>query len=308
MTNSHYDILIIGGGPIGASTAYRLSLAQTGKKIALITKDNAEQSDAAYRNAGGCVRWNWPEPLKRAMTEETRDFIEARLAEGVDLDALRNPYFFLDEGLLVPSLNIASAKLVQWLLDRSTEGGIEVKRGSEVIGIDADGEGYIVHTAAGDVTAAKVLVAIGARTPLFVPGMSFETEKRQLFVLDLPVGPERAEMPHTIIRLTKGDAYFFIKKIGGALRVVVGQEDAVADTLPDGPEPEQFAALLKSGLAAAAPFLVEAKVERVLWQIDAKPKTLLVHTSDNRLIGAACGSAVRGCAHIGRELADRLLA
>lgn len=308
MASQSYDILIIGGGPIGASTAYHLSLAAKGKRIALITKDTAEESDAAYRNAGGCVRWFWSDPLKRAMTEETRDFITARLAEGVDLDALQNPYLFTHRGVLVPSLTITSAKLINWMLDQCAERGVEVVRGTEVTDIASDTVGHHVRTAKGEIVASTVLVALGARSATLVPDLPLKTEKRQLFVLDLPVPPEREGLPHTILPLGGGVAYVFVKKVNGKLKVLVGQEEVVPDAASDGPEPEQFDALLKAGLAKAMPFLAEAKVEKVLWGHDATNKTLLVHESPPRLYAAACGSAVRGCAHIGRELAAKLLA
>lgn len=308
MTDRAYDILIIGGGPIGASAAYHLALAKSGKRVALITKDNAEQSDAAYKNAGGCVRWFWDDPLKRAMTEETRDFIEARLAEGVDLDALRNPYLFVHRGALVPSFTLTGAKLVNWMLDSAAKSGVEIARGVEAMAIEKEGNGYRVRTASGDIVATTVLVALGAGGSSLVPGLTLETEKRQLFVLDLPVGPERVGLPHTILPLGKGVAYFFIKKVAGELKVVVGQEGVIADATADGPEPEQFAALLQAGLAELSPFLAKAKVEKVLWGHDAANKTLLIHEESPCLFAAACGSAVRGCAHIGRELAAKLLA
>jgi glycine/D-amino acid oxidase-like deaminating enzyme len=302
------DILIIGGGPIAAATAYHLSLAGAGRRVTLVTADTAERSDAAYRNAGGCVRWFWADPLKRAMTEETRDLIEARLAEGVELDALQNPYLFAHRGAFVPSFTITSAKLVNWMLDQAAARGAEVVRGVEVASVAKEKDGYRATTAHGSIAAATVLVALGAGCRSLVPEMPLETEKRQLFVLDLPVGPERAGLPHTIVPVGNGVAYVFIKKVAGELKVLVGQEGVVPDAAPDGPEPEQFAAVLEAGLAEVMPFLAEAKVEKVLWGHDAANKTLLVHEASPRLFAAACGSAVRGCAHIGRELAEKLLA
>lgn len=307
MADRSCDILIIGGGPIGASTAYHLAQAGAGRRIVLVTKDTAEQSDAAYRNAGGCVRWFWEDTLKRAMTEETRDFIEARLAEGVELDALRNPYLFAHRGAFVPSFTITSAKLINWMLERAAARGVEVICGTEVTALMKVESGYRASTAGGSIEAATVLVALGAGGRSLVPDMPLETEKRQLFVLDLPVGAERAGLPHTIVPVGKGVAYVFVKKVAGELKVLVGQEGVVTDAAVDGPEPDQFERVLKEGLADVMPFLAKARVEKVLWGHDAANKILLVHEPTPRLFAAACGSAVRGCAHIGRELAAKLL-
>ena len=52
MTNKNYDIIIIGAGIIGASTAYKLSLRNHGLKIAVIDKEPAPNKHQTGRNSG----------------------------------------------------------------------------------------------------------------------------------------------------------------------------------------------------------------------------------------------------------------
>ena len=61
--------------------------------------------------------------------------------------------------------------------------------------------------------------------------------------LDLPVDDARARWPHTIVQIGDGYAYAFVKRFGGDLRVVVGQEDLVTDDDHTGPV-DHFAELL----------------------------------------------------------------
>ena len=57
-----YDILILGGGPIGASTAYFLT-KESSLKVGLLRREPNEdpQHLATYKYAGGSVRWFWDE-------------------------------------------------------------------------------------------------------------------------------------------------------------------------------------------------------------------------------------------------------
>ncbi len=299
-----YDILILGSGPIGASTAYFL-MEKGVKNVGMVTEEPADSRAATYRFAGGSLRSFWDDPLKIEMTRETMDFISALDARGIDLSLVKDNYLFLNRGAYVPSLNISSAKLVAWFLGQAQAKGLVVHQKEVVCGIEKIAEGYAVKTDKNDYAAKKILLALGVANAAFMPGVAIWKEKRQLFVLDLPVGPDEAGFPHMIIPVNKGVAYVFIKKMPGGLRFVVGQEDAVA--AHDRPEPEDyFSALLDAGLGDRVPFLRKANVQEILWGFDVANKTLCIEERGAALFAANCGSAVRSCVWIGRQVSENL--
>ena len=109
-----------------------------------------------------------------------------------------------------------------------------------------------------------VVLALGVGNVSFVPQLQPRLEKRQLFVLDLPVDEDRARMPHVVARVGHGYAYVFVKNLPEGQRVVLGQEDLVPDDDPTGPV-DYLAQLLEAGVADAFPFLGAARADRILW-------------------------------------------
>lgn len=298
-----FDVLILGSGPIGASTAYFLS-RDSKLKIGVVTQDPTEDHSATYAYAGGSVRWFWDDELKRQMTKETADFLLARLDEGIDLSANRDNYLFLHRGKFVPSINISGIKLVNWLLDQAAASGVEVARQHQVASVTKTSAGYEVKTNQATFTAKKVLLALGMNNSKFMPDYELGAEKRQLFVLDLPIGEDEMKLPHIIAPLGDGVVYTFIKQTAAGWRLLVGQEDVIEGN--DKAEAEDyFSELLQAGLATLMPFVAKAKVENILWGIDAGNKTLKLEESAG-LFAANCGSAVRSCVWIGRTVAERL--
>jgi glycine/D-amino acid oxidase-like deaminating enzyme len=299
MTNTQFDIVIVGGGPIGSSTAYFLSQNKS-LKIALVTKDDFESS--TFKSAGGSIRWYWDDQVKTEMTKQTADFIKELIGKGIDLGHLEDTYLFLNRGVHVPSLNIGSAKLINYFQKEFTNaGGVLIN--SEVKSVDKADDGFKIITTDGELTSKKVLVAAGPNTDKLVPDFKLEYEKRQLFVLDLPVDENRKTFPHTIIPINDGVAYVFIKIIEGEYKMLVGQEDVVEDD-EQGPN-DYYSELLKAGLSDRMPFLANTKPDKILFGYDADNKTLEVHQEGN-LFAAACGSAIRGCVYIGKTLADKI--
>ncbi|GAB3170492.1 hypothetical protein GCM10027059_37060 [Myceligenerans halotolerans] len=325
------DVAICGAGPIGAATARFLARRRPGLHIAMLTADRpgalpgrgpgalpdavpdgslADPTDpdhrATYRYSGGSIRWAWDDAVKREMTSETAGFVRGLLSDGVELDALENTYHLLHTGELIPALNLSAARLVDHLVNTARADGVAWHPGTTVTAVrPGDDGGYVVETSQGDVHARQVLVALGARTPRVLPAHDTEAEKRQLFVLDLPVDEHRARLPHTIVPVGKGFAYVFVKRTDGGIRVVVGQEDIVEDDDTAGPV-DYWAELLDSGVGDVLPWLRDARVERILWGVDSAHKKLAVTEPVPGLLAANCGSAVRSAAWIGRTLADRL--
>jgi hypothetical protein len=124
-------------------------------------------------------------------------------------------------------------------------------------------------------------------------------KKRQIFVLDTPVNKFNENMPHTIVPVgDDGYGFVFVKNIDGNKKIVLGQEDIVEDTDESGPV-NYYDQLTSSDFGKIMPFLKKAKVEKILWGIDAGNKTLDIVINKDGLIAAHCGSAVRSCVYIG---------
>lgn len=297
------EILIVGGGPIAASTAFHL--AKSGKKVTVIKPGDDDQKSAAYRNAGGCIRWFWDEKIKADMTTETAMFVKELIKKGVDLSAIEDYYHFVYRGAFTPALNINGFKFVNYLFSEAASMGAEILLGhilKEVKQKDGIAE---VTTDNGNFRAEKVLLALGTDNEKFMPGLELEKEKRQIFVTDIEVTPERENLPHTIVPVGD-DAYgfVFIKKIDDQLKVVVGQEDIVEDD-DETKAVDYWNELMESDLTKIMPWLKGAKVEKILWGVDAGNKTLRIENK-GALYSANCGSAVRGSVYIGRTLAEEL--
>lgn len=52
MENKHFDIIVIGGGIVGLSTAYKLNLHRPDLKILVLEKENAVAYHQTGRNSG----------------------------------------------------------------------------------------------------------------------------------------------------------------------------------------------------------------------------------------------------------------
>ena len=307
LESSQFDIVIVGGGPIGASTAYFLS-QKSDKKVLLITQDPVpDNHEATYLFAGGCVCAYKPDDSKKAdVIKPTVDFLNQRLEEGLDLAAIRTHYFYIDKGLMIPSLNIAGAKLINYLLEEASKNGVKIQKETKLESLEKKDGGYELTTSKGKFSAQKVLLAIGPSVHKFLPNAPVKFEKRQIFVLDKVVDDTNKDLPHTIVMLKKGGVYIFIKKVGDELKMMLSQE-RMFDYNDEWEAEDRYDEILDMGLAEAMPFLKDVKVEKILWGFDAENKIPEYYTEDDKLFAVNCGSAVRSCVYIGQNTADKLL-
>ena len=294
--------MVAGPGPLGAATAYHL--ARRGTPVVIVGRD---RPGAAFLNSGGSICWHRPDPRKAAVIRETAEFVRDAIANGARIRCRDVPYLFLTEGVQVPALNIDSADLVSHLLTEAEEAGAQRLDVGDVQGVDASGGRTTLRCDGGDVSGSVVMLALGTANAGLVPGLDLLWEKRQLFVLDLPVDTDRARMPHTITAVGDGCAYVFVKEFDDGLRVVVGQEDIVDDDDPAGPV-DHFEVLLDGGVADRFPFLRDAGVERILWGLDWSGKLPDVQEHQRGVLTVNCGSAVRACIAAGRAAADAAMA
>ncbi len=298
-----YDVLILGSGPIGASTANFMS-RKGKKKIGVISEDQTNSKRATYQYAGGCIRWFWDEPLKIEMTKTTADFIKKLSKSGVDVSLREDTYLFLYRGVHAPAINISGTKLVNYFLKESEKKGVQLHMGEVIKKIKKTDNIYTVITDKTEYQTKKVLLALGSENARFMENYPLEKEERYLLVLDIPVGENEMTFPHTIAKIGDGYAFVFIKKLGERWHFLVGQEDILP--VPKSTNAKaHFKELLNAGLGEIMPFLTKAKVERMLSGVDVENKELMVQQIDS-LYAANCGSAVRSCVWIGQELSKRL--
>jgi glycine/D-amino acid oxidase-like deaminating enzyme len=297
------DVAVIGTGPIGASAAWQL--AAGGTDVLLVGPDPAADAKGAYLSSGGSVCWHRPDPAKAERIRRTAEFVTDRVAAGAPIRVRPTPYLFLDAGICAPALNVNAADLVAELVRLGAGAGVRRADAGRVNRVRRVEGGHEVTGTGGTVTARVVVLALGAANPSLVPWLPARLEKRQLFVLDLPVSPERAALPHLVLPVGDGYAYAFVKEFDDGLRMVVGQEELVEDGDLSGPV-DHFAEVLDAGLADRLPFLRGARVERILWGVDWTDKDPFIAGREPGLFTVNCGSAVRSCVAIGREAAAAL--
>lgn len=299
------DVAVIGTGPLGASAAWQL--ASTGADVLLVGPDPAasDRRGAAYLSSGGSVCSFRPDRAKAERIRRTAEFVADRVAAGAPIRCRSTPYLFLHLGVSAPALNVDAAGLVADLLRLGVDAGVRRTDAGRVSSVRSTQDGHEVTGDRGTVRARTVLLALGAANPSLVPGLEPRLEKRQLFVLDLPVDADRAALPHLVVPVGGGFAYAFVKEFDDGLRVVVGQEDLVEDDDLTGPV-DHFAELLDAGVAERLPFLRGAGVERVLWGVDWADKHPLIAEHAPGLFTVNCGSAVRSCVAVGQEAAAAL--
>lgn len=292
-------VAVVGRGPIGAATAHRLAVAGV-RDVVLVGTDGA--GEPAYLSSGGSVCWHRSDRVKAAMIQRTAEFVRARAAAAAPVRVRETPYLFLDSGVLVPALNVAAADVVADLVGLATGAGVAAADVGPVGAVEPVAGGHRVVGATGAVEARVVVLALGAGNPALVPQLPARLEKRQLFVLDLPVDELRAALPHVVAPVGPGYAYVFVKDTPAGLRVVVGQEDLVADEDLTGPV-DSYGELLAAGVGDRFPFLRPAGVERILWGVDWAGKLPEVVEHRPGLLTVNCGSAVRACVAIGEQVA-----
>lgn len=307
MKTSNFDIAIVGSGPIGASTAYHLK--DGGKSVAIVTAEPLSEDPEhlnTYRYAGGSVRWFFENEEISTNTRKTADLVLSLVSKGIDLSLVEDSYVFLNRGLRAPSLNISGAKLVDHLLNTALiDPKIQIFKNCRLQSFKKNGEKYLLQTSGGEITAARVLLALGSQLNLFVPEAQFEFEKRETLVLNLPVDENRVSFPHLVMPFQNGIIYIFIKETPRGKKMLLSHEDVIHSEGAMGVD--YLSELKKLGITKILPFLEKAETEEVLWGFDAKNKQPKIYSPDEKLFAVACGSAVRSCVGIGETVSGRLV-
>jgi glycine/D-amino acid oxidase-like deaminating enzyme len=296
-------VAVVGCGPIGAATAY--GLARAG--IAGVTLVAGDTERAAYRSSGGSVCWHRADPEKTALIRATAEFVRERAAAGGRIRYREQPYLLLEQGIQVPALNISAADLVADLTGLALARGVRRVEIGRVTAVEPVDGGSRVVGADGAIEARVVVLALGTGNPALLGTPPAPLEKRQLFVLDLPVDADRATLPHVVARVGPGYAYVFVKQVTEGLRLLLGQEDLVPDDDLSGPV-DHLAELLATGVADVLPFLRGVAAQRILWGVDQESKLPRIVEPRPGLLAVNCGSAVRACVPVGERVAARVAA
>jgi glycine/D-amino acid oxidase-like deaminating enzyme len=224
------DVLVIGGGIVGAATAYhlarrgasvtlveseRLAFGATGRNLGYIwlhtrragpeldlaraTRDGLEDlpaeldADFGLKTEGGLIYFHTD-----AQAEVMRTFVRQRIAEGVpvellDGDQARDLAPILPQSVIGASYcpldaQVDSRRYVQAFGRAAQRLGVSVLEGVTARAFETDGQRITrVHTDAGPIAAATVVVAAGAWTPALGSQLG----------LRLPIHPMRLQISQT---------------------------------------------------------------------------------------------------------------
>ena len=173
-----YDVVVVGGGPSGLSTAIRLKqiAAEKGAEIAVCLLEKGSEI-GAHILSGAVIDPkaltelipDWKEkgaPLNQPVTEDRFLFLSATGATRVPDWLL--PACFKNHGYYAASLG----NLCRWLGTQAEALGVEIFPGFAAAEVLFDGEGRVTGVATGDVGIGKN----GAKTDRYQPGMELRAK------------------------------------------------------------------------------------------------------------------------------------
>ena len=137
-TNGNQPVVVIGAGPAGLASAAALGR----RGIAAVVLDEAEAVGSSWRRRYDRLRLNSSRPFSRL------------------------PYGPHPKGsAMFPSRD----EMVRYLEDYTARHDLDIRFGTRLERIDANGSGWILRTSAGDMTAGQVIVAGGYERRPFIP-------------------------------------------------------------------------------------------------------------------------------------------
>ncbi|GJL95990.1 MAG: hypothetical protein DHS20C05_23950 [Hyphococcus sp.] len=162
---AHWDVMIIGAGAAGMMCA--IEAGRRGRRVALI--DHASNPGEKIRISGGgrCNFTNTrtspanflsqnPHFCKSALKRYTpADFIAKVDARNIAHHEKTLGQLFCDQ---------SSKQIIEMLVDECREAGVELMLSTSVETIKRDGDGFMVETSTGALTASSVVVATGGKS------------------------------------------------------------------------------------------------------------------------------------------------
>ncbi|MEU6671548.1 FAD-dependent monooxygenase [Streptomyces sp. NPDC046727] len=218
MTTTDYDVVVAGAGPVGLFLACELRLG--GARVLVVERltEVDETIKAGSVNIPSAVAFyrRGLLPELTAVWEAARERIRAFMGGGRPQGDFRTPPKFaghfagimMDPELFDDSdpawadvgpaaesgLGVPQAELERILARRADRLGVEVRRGVELTGFDADAEGVAVHTGEGTVRAGWLVGCDGGRSTV-----------RKLAGFDFPGTDPEITGYQAIVELTGGE-------------------------------------------------------------------------------------------------------
>jgi geranylgeranyl reductase family protein len=150
MTQTAYDVLILGGGPGGSTAAYHLALA--GKRVLVV-------DHATFPRVKVCAGWVTPGAL-RLLNLEPADYPHTLQAFRGGSVIVNGKYHLTDFGQTA-SYGIIRQQFDNFLFERARAAGAEMRDGVRVKNIDRDEQGVSVETVDGEILRGRILIGAG---------------------------------------------------------------------------------------------------------------------------------------------------
>lgn len=224
--SSHYDVIIAGGGPSGASAAYFLTRA--GKRVLLLEKATLPR----YKACGGGVS------LEYLQSQFPFDFQPV-----IDRFATHFQYHF--NGLEVPvrcrpnAMALVRREALDQLLMQQS--GADVICGEAVRHVHQQAEGITVETSQGRQFSADWLIGADGANSIVRHEAGFATHHKIIHAVEAEVTPE----PEVMQRFASGPVFIFDKMRYGYLWIFPKASQLSVGAAGFNPKPGYLSALLK---------------------------------------------------------------
>lgn len=196
MTNSNYDVIIIGAGAAGLMAA--IECGKRGRRTLVLEKSKQPAEKIRISGGGRCNFTNLFASPRNFISENPRfcisalkrytqdDFVNLVNQHGIAFHEKKLGQLFCDG---------SSKQIIEMLLDECALNQVEIKLGVEISKIDKP-DGFLVSTNIGNLNATSVIVASGGKSIPKMGATSFGYEIAQQFGLEI-IDPEPALVPLT---------------------------------------------------------------------------------------------------------------
>ncbi|MFJ9780084.1 FAD-dependent monooxygenase [Amycolatopsis sp. NPDC101161] len=223
-----FDVIIAGCGPTGAMLAAELRLHDV---RVLVLEKEPEPASSFVRVVSLHVR-SLELMAMRGLLDRLLEHGRRRPVGGVFAAIPKPAPDALDSAYL---LGIPQPVVDRLLGDHAAESGAEIRRGTQVAGLEQDNDGVTVELADGERLRSRYLVGCdGARSTVRkLLGVGFPGEPARTFTLmgEMEVGAPPAEISAKVAEVRETTKSFDFRPFGeGIYRVVVPESEAGAET------------------------------------------------------------------------------